>query len=218
MLFCALAIFRIQYGGVLRRSDIVHRWRKALGELSSGLLAVRSGRGPGRGARGKWGGMKMVAPLEVGICCRDIEALSRFYVDELGCVPIVVNEVGAERARTAHLSRDAYRVARLQTPWGERIKLLQSTTTPRSAEEVEWILDRQGATYLTFIVEDLEALVSRLQASRVQFVTGNEPVEIRPGVWLAFARDPEGNVLEFVEYEVLADYREDIAPATTRVR
>jgi catechol 2,3-dioxygenase-like lactoylglutathione lyase family enzyme len=162
--------------------------------------------------------MKMVVPLEVGICCRDMEGLARFYVEMLRCAPINIIEVGADKARVARLSGGAYRVARLQTPWGERIKLLQPATPPAQAEPTEWILGRQGAAYLTFIVDDLAAVVGRLRSGRVELMTGNDPVEIRPGVWLAFARDPEGNTLEFVEYEALSEYREDAAPAATRVR
>jgi len=36
---------------------------------------------------------------------------------------------------------------------------------------------------------------------------------VRPGTWLAFFRDPEGNVLELVEYDDPAAYRPDLAGA-----
>jgi hypothetical protein len=41
-------------------------------------------------------------------------------------------------------------------------------------------------------------------------VTGTKVVEVRPGTFLVFARDPEGNILEFVEYADVVAYRPDL--------
>lgn len=106
-----------------------------------------------------------------------------------------------------------YDVARLQTPYGERIKLLQPSVAPAAAVRGAAILDRQGATYLTFIVRDLAGVVRGLQARGVVFDSAPAPMEVRPGTWLAFFRDPEGNVLELVEYDDPAAYRPDLAAA-----
>ncbi len=54
-------------------------------------------------------------------------------------------------------------------------------------------------------------MLQRLKAAGADVMTGDEPVEVRPGVWLAFARDPEGNVLEFVQYDDVESYRPDLA-------
>ena len=157
--------------------------------------------------------MHMTAPMEVGICCRDLDALLAFYVDVLGCSHVNTVAVPPEKSRPAGLAQDGYRVARLQTPWGERLKLLEPTRRPTSAVVADWLLDRQGATYLTFIVDDLDAMLERLRAADVATITGWSKVEVRPGTYLAFVRDPEGNVLEFVAYADLAAYRPDIATA-----
>jgi hypothetical protein len=37
-----------------------------------------------------------------------------------------------------------------------------------------------------------------------------EPVEIRKGITAIFAKDPEGNFVEFVEYADLVSYRPDL--------
>ncbi len=154
----------------------------------------------------------MTAPMEVGICCSDLERLTAFYVETLGCKLVSVIDVDAERASEAALAAQGYRVARLQTPWGERIKLLAPAEAPQSQEAPDWILSRRNAVYLTFIVDDLETMLARLEG-RAELLSGPERVEVRPGVWLAFARDPEGNVLEFVEYDDVAGYRDDLAVA-----
>ncbi|MEZ6023727.1 MAG: VOC family protein [Hyphomonadaceae bacterium] len=153
--------------------------------------------------------MRISAPMEVGFCCRDLDALARFYTEVLGFELVSVVEVDAKRARQAALSSGAYRVARLQTPWGERIKLLQPNQPPAPGEASEWILDRCNTAYVTFIVDDLAAMVARL-SGRITLLTGPNKVEVRPGVWLAFVRDPEGNLLEFVEYDDLPAYRADL--------
>lgn len=154
--------------------------------------------------------MRMTAPLEVGICCRDLERLIAFYTEVLGLELVNLVEVPAEKAAAAHLSDAAYRVARLQTDWGERIKLLQPAAAPAEAPPTARILDRANSAYLTFIVPDLKATLARLLQAGMAVDTGPEPVEVREGTWLVFGRDPEGNVLEFVEYRDVAAYRPDL--------
>jgi lactoylglutathione lyase len=153
----------------------------------------------------------MTAPLEVGLCCADLERLSKFYVDVLRCRRISVFDVPPDRAQQARLSDRGYRVARLQTPWGERIKLLEPRRPPTNDAPAAWILAKQNAAYLTFIVRDLPLMLGRLQQSAARVLTGDEPIEVRPGVWLVFATDPEGNVLEFVQYDDVGSYRPDLA-------
>ncbi|MCL4764989.1 MAG: VOC family protein [Hyphomicrobiaceae bacterium] len=155
--------------------------------------------------------MKMTAPVEIGICCDDLDSLRAFYVDVLGCEPVNEHQVTAEKSTPAGMAKDGYRVARLQTSWGERLKLIQPATTAEGAVPAEWILGRRGIAYITFIIDDLSAMIARLKAAGVTFVTGEERVEVRPGTFLSFIRDPEGNVLEFVEYSDIREYRPDLA-------
>ncbi len=155
--------------------------------------------------------MKMLAPLELGICCSDLDRLLPFYLEVLGCRHVGTLEVNADVAAKTGLSLTGYRVARLQTPYGERLKLLEPVEPPRTMPMEESILARRNATYITFIVDDLEAMIRRLQTAGVSFMRGETPVEIRAGSNLIFARDPEGNVLEFITYEDLAAYRPDLA-------
>jgi len=155
--------------------------------------------------------MKMVAPLEVGICCRDLAALKRFYIEQLSFTEVSYFEIAADKAGDTGLTRSSYKVVRLQTPWGERLKLLEPQAAPAAAQPTAAILDRQGNAYLTFIVDDLQATLDRLKALKVELLSGEEIVEVRPGTFLVFARDPEGNVIEFVEYSDSAAYRPDLA-------
>ncbi|QVQ25895.1 VOC family protein [Achromobacter deleyi] len=157
--------------------------------------------------------LHMTVPMEVGICCADLDALLAFYTDVVGLKLVNRVTVPADKARATGLTQHSYEVARLQTPYGERIKLLQPGAAPESAVRGTAILDRQGATYLTFIVRDLASVVRGLESKGVVFDSAPAPMEVRPGTWLAFFRDPEGNVLELVEYDDPAAYRPDLAGA-----
>jgi hypothetical protein len=44
-------------------------------------------------------------------------------------------------------------------------------------------------------------------------MTGEKAVEVRPGTFLAFLRDPEGHIVEIVQYSDIAAYRPDLAAA-----
>lgn len=154
--------------------------------------------------------MKMISPLEVGLGVRDLPRMRHFYENALGCQ--FVNEVAvpADKARQAALSDGGYTVVRLQTSYGERIKLLAPANPPAAAVHGGPILDQPNACYLTFIVDDIDAAIARLQAHGVEFLTGPARVEVRPGTFLSFCRDPEGNVLELVQYADIHAYRPDL--------
>ncbi|MDR6582802.1 VOC family protein [Herbaspirillum sp. BH-1] len=154
--------------------------------------------------------IEMIVPLEVGIACRDLPALRRFYEITMGFSFVSEITVPADKSAASGLSADGYTVVRLQTPYGERIKLLAPRTPPRAETPSAYILDRPNAAYLTFIVADIDAAIATLRAAGIEFMTGAQRVEARPGVYLAFCRDPEGNVLELVQYSDIAAYRPDL--------
>lgn len=154
--------------------------------------------------------MKLAAPLEVGICVEDLTVMREFYEEALGFVYVSTFDVAPALARDAGMSADGYRIVRLQTSTGERIKLAQPATGPRRLTAAQPVLERRSIAFLTFIVDDLLATMTRLQARGLELRAGPK-LEIRDGVYLAFAEDPEGNLLEFVEYDDVAAYRPDAA-------
>lgn len=156
--------------------------------------------------------MKMTAPMEMGLTVRDLPKMLAFYQQAFGFTIVADVTVPAEKADVAALSRGAYRVVRLQTSWGERIKLLAPEIAPAERPALsEHILDRHEAMYLTFIVDDLRGVVAKVVAAGGILMTGDEPVEVRPGTFLAFLRDPEGHIVEIVEYADITEYRADLA-------
>jgi catechol 2,3-dioxygenase-like lactoylglutathione lyase family enzyme len=154
--------------------------------------------------------LDLVSPLEVGISVRDMDTMSRFYRERLGLRHISTLEVSPQLGEDSTFSSAGYRIMRLQLRTGERLKLVEAGRAPIGDAASGEVLDRQGIAFLTFIVADLRSLVDRLLEAGVEVSTGRELVEIRDGVFVAFALDPEGNRLELVEYADLGSYRSDL--------
>lgn len=155
---------------------------------------------------------EMTVPLEVGIACRDLVTMRHFYEHTLGLRLVHERLVPPNMARALRLSRGAATVVRLQTSYGERVKLIGAEDSPSIGNlNAEFVLDRPNATYLTFIVEDIEAAMERVRAAGVEFMSGGKSVESHAGVHVAFFRDPEGNVIELVKYDDISAYRPDLA-------
>jgi len=159
--------------------------------------------------------LNMIVPLEVGIAVRDLPRMRRFYEQVLGFAFVSEVAVPAASAVQAAMHAGGYTAVRLQTSYGERIKLLAPMQAPAPAATPEYILDKANATYLTFIVDDIQAAVDKLLAADVEFLTGPQRIEVRPGTYLAFCRDPEGNLLEIVQYADIAAYRPDLQQPRT---
>jgi lactoylglutathione lyase len=154
--------------------------------------------------------LRMVSPLEPGIVCVDIDRMLEFYTAVLGLKFVTDAEASPEMSSKFGAAPAGFRIVRLQTPYGERIKLVQPKKVLLRQNDVpEWVFERQGIAYLTFVIVDVQEVAERLRKHRVELMS-NEPVEIREGITAIFAQDPEGNFIEFVEYADLASYRPDL--------
>jgi catechol 2,3-dioxygenase-like lactoylglutathione lyase family enzyme len=152
--------------------------------------------------------MKMQAPLEIGIAVRDLAGMRKFYADVLGLKHVSEISVPPDKSRLNQLSPDGCTVVRLQTSHGERIKLLAAPSTGAATHE-RWLLARTGLAHITLIIAGIDAECARLKAKGVKLAS-DAPVENRAGLQVLFFQDPEGNVLELVEYSDLASYRPDL--------
>jgi catechol 2,3-dioxygenase-like lactoylglutathione lyase family enzyme len=54
-----------------------------------------------------------------------------------------------------------------------------------------------GYRYVTFVIKNLSKLCKELQTQGIDFVVPEK--EIRAGVRIAMVKDPDGNIVEFVE-------------------
>jgi lactoylglutathione lyase len=154
----------------------------------------------------------MTAPLEVGIGCHDLALMRRFYEDTLGLRFVSEGRAPEQTARAYRLARGSATVVRLQTSNGERIKLVAPDDAPvPPAEHDEYVFDRPNVMYLTFIIADVNAAISRLRDAGISCMSGDQRVQSRPGLYVAFLRDPEGNVVELVQYDDIRAYRADLS-------
>jgi catechol 2,3-dioxygenase-like lactoylglutathione lyase family enzyme len=154
--------------------------------------------------------LNMVSPLEPGIVCVDLDCMLAFYTEVLGLKFVSDAEATAQMSTEFGTSPNGFRIIRLQTPYGERIKLVRPLKTVLKQNPVpEWVFEGQGIAYITFVVADVHQVAARLQHYQVQ-VMSKGPVEIREGINAIFAKDPEGNFVEFVQYADLASYRPDL--------
>lgn len=155
--------------------------------------------------------LTMTTPLEVGIGCRDIATMRQFYQHTLGMQFVSEARVPVHVAQTYRLARGSATVIRLQTSSGERIKLIAPDEPPAlPAKHLDYVCDLPNVMYLTFIIADLQVTLNRLLEAGITSMTGREAIQSRPGLWVAFLRDPEGNVLELVQYDDVAAYRPDL--------
>ncbi len=59
-------------------------------------------------------------------------------------------------------------------------------------------LEKQlGFRYVTFVVKNLSELCAELKGKGIEFTVAEK--ETRPGVRIAMVKDPDGNIVEFVE-------------------
>ena len=149
------------------------------------------------------------APLEVGLCVSDMEASLAFYRDGLGFALVSDIEQGADKARLSGLASGAYRVIRLQAPFGERVKLFLPCSADAAPPAARAPLDRHGFAFLTVIVADIRATLAEL-ARRCRLAAAPDPIELRPGTWVSLIHDPDGVPVEIVAYDDLGAYRNDL--------
>ena len=154
--------------------------------------------------------MKMTVPLELGISTIHMSRMVNFYTEVLGLRLVADNEVTAEMSRRTGATSEGYRIVRLQTPYGERIKLVQAGSPPKQADSPAYVFGRQGFAYLTFVIADLDGMIKRPKDYKVKLLSNGEKVEVRPGVFAIYAIDPEGNSIELVECPDVASYRPDL--------
>jgi catechol 2,3-dioxygenase-like lactoylglutathione lyase family enzyme len=75
------------------------------------------------------------------------------------------------------------------------VKLIDPTVRPGAGPIG---IDQQlGFRYLTFVVTNLDAVCQHLEAHNIEFT--RKKAEIRPGTTIAMVKDPDGNIVEFVE-------------------
>ncbi len=120
--------------------------------------------------------------LDLGIITSDIKASLNFYQHILGLDFVGTNPVWFG---TIHRLRFGTSDFKLIEP---------KTVPPKGGIGVE---KQVGFRYVTFVVKNISELCAELKAKGVEFALPEK--EIRPGTRIAMVKDPDGNIVEFVE-------------------
>ena len=154
--------------------------------------------------------LKMLAPLEPGIVCQDLDRMIDFYIRVIGLQLVSDAQTPPDLSERFGTTPHGYRIVRLQTPYGERIKFVRPHHhAPEPEAHPKWIYDRHGLSYLTFVIPDIKDAIAHLRKHKV-VLASEEAVEVRPGLLAIYFLDPEENYVEFVEYPDIASYRPDL--------
>ena len=135
----------------------------------------------------------------IAISVKDFDAIKIFYVDILGYEVLwdSDNRSNAALSATVGLPNARMHIAMLKG-YGMHIELFhyyEPQGEPRTpARQCDF-----GQTHFALSVKDIKGIYSRLNARGVSFVS--PPQNIRAGAWAMYLRDPEGNIIEMVEYE-----------------
>lgn len=120
--------------------------------------------------------------LDLGILVSDIKASLEFYRDILG-----LDYVGEIPVWFGTMHRLRF--------GSSDFKITQPNTMPTKGPI--GLENQLGFRYVTFVIQDLTGLCNELQSRGIEFFLPEK--ELRPGVRIAMVKDPDGNIVEFVE-------------------
>ena len=120
--------------------------------------------------------------IDIGILVEDIAKSLAFYEGLLG-----LRNLGEMPVPFGRMYRLAF---------GESaVKLIAPTTVPPAG--ALGLTKSLGYRYLTFAVSNLDEVCAECERAGIQFDVRKR--ELRPGLHIAMVRDPDGNVVEFVQ-------------------
>ena len=120
--------------------------------------------------------------LDLGIIASDIKASLNFYQNILGLEFVGITPVWFG---TMHRLRFGTSDFKLIEP---------NKVPPKGAIGLE---NQLGFRYVTFVIKNLSEVCDALKKKGIEFAVPER--EGRPGVWIAMVKDPDGNIVEFVE-------------------
>ena len=132
----------------------------------------------------------------VGVSVRDMEKAIAFYRDVLGMEKSLDREFDIPLAKIIGLEGARARVVHMRL--GESVVELFDYRHPKGREpRPDHTQADFGLIHIGFMVQDFQKSYQDLKAKGVQFL--GEPVEIRPGVFVAYFRGAENEVCEMRE-------------------
>ena len=110
--------------------------------------------------------------IDVGIVVTDIEKSLKFYVTHLGLE----------------------KIQEVPVPFGKMHRLAFGNSFLPEDKKLE---QRSGYRYITLQIDNIDEICGQLRSLNIDFTL--DKTEFMPGVFIAMVKDPDGNVVEFVE-------------------
>lgn len=134
----------------------------------------------------------------VGIVVDDLAAATEFFV-ELGLVAQGASPVEGDWVdRVVGLEGVRADIAMLQTPDGHgRVELVQFHSPPSEGGDRDAPSNARGIRHITFAVDDIDDVVTRLRARGAELV--GELEQYKDIYRLCYIRGPEGIIVELAE-------------------
>jgi catechol 2,3-dioxygenase-like lactoylglutathione lyase family enzyme len=120
--------------------------------------------------------------LDIGVIVSDIKASLNFYQNVLGLEFIGTVPLWFGTMHRLRFGKSDF-------------KLIEPNKVPPHG--VIGLENQTGFRYVTFVIKNLSELCKDLQKIGIEFTIPEK--EIRPGVRIAMVKDPDGNIVEFVE-------------------
>lgn len=135
-----------------------------------------------------------------GMSVTDLDRSISFYRDLLGMELLwhIDHNSGEALEKVVGLSGVDVSYAMLQG-WGGRIELFQYHSPMGKPHASDKPVCDKGITHVGFQVKGIREIYERLHGAGVDF--HSEPQTVREGVTVACMRDPDGIVVELVEYQ-----------------
>jgi len=130
-----------------------------------------------------------------GLSVSDMGRSLEFYRDYLGMKVLMELDIQDDRiARVVGIPGAKCKIAHLQL--GEAVLELFEYSDPKGLNVAKDMQQcDKGISHLGFEVNDIHRHLQELQERGCELL--GEPVEFRPGVWVAYFRGPDGEVVEF---------------------
>lgn len=120
--------------------------------------------------------------VDIGIICRDIQQSLAFYEGLLG-----LPKIGEMKIPFGLMHRLGF---------GESfVKLVDPKVVPPAGPA--GLTSQLGFRYLTFQISNIDEICAECEQAGVAFEIPKQ--ELIPGVTIAMVRDPDGNIVEFVQ-------------------
>ena len=138
--------------------------------------------------------------FHTGFVVRDLDKSVAFYTDVMGLNLLVRREASGESTeKVTGFPGARVMIAFLSMGNGHNLELIQYIYPPGA----EPVVNRNdlGASHLAWYVDDLERFYDEMSQKGLRFISAH-PSEIPPGpggMKAAYALDPDGNSVEFVE-------------------